>query len=627
MNLLSVENLSKSFGDKVLFDEISFGLAKGDKTALVAHNGAGKTTLLNILTGSDDADSGEMGVNNETSIGFLPQVPIFDEKKTVIESIFTTDNPAVEAVKEYEASLKEAESGTMESIERLTEASNTMEELNAWDFETEMKIILGKLNILHLEQPISELSGGQRKRVAMAKVLLEKPDLLILDEPTNHLDVEMIEWLEEYLTRSTLTLLLVTHDRYFLDRICTQIIELEDQTIFKYEGNYEYYLQKKEERKQIDAINSEKAQNLMSKELDWMRRQPKARSTKAKYRVEAFYDLKDRAKKPQTRGDIKLDMNMSRMGSKILELDSVQKSFDELTILENFNYIFKKRERVGIVGKNGVGKSTFLNMIMGLEKADSGNITTGETVVFGYYSQQGMIIDESKKVIDIITDISEEVVVGKKGETISAMSMLNRFQFPPKSQQTPVHKLSGGEKRRLYLLTILIKNPNFLILDEPTNDLDLQTLQTLEDFLDEFNGCLMIVTHDRYFMDRLADHLFIFEGEGIVKDFNGKYSDYREMKKEGERQAFLDKKAKKAAVPTPTRTEDKRVLTFKEKQEYEKLESEIEGLETQKAELEAKMISGETDHEVLQGWSQDIIDIMAKLDEKSERWMELAEFV
>jgi len=452
--------------------------------------------------------------------------------------------------------------------------------------------------------------------------------LLILDEPTNHLDVDMIEWLEEYLARATISLLLVTHDRYFLDRVCNQIIEIDNEQIYKYEGNYEQFLVKKAEREANEAINIDKAKNLLRKELDWMRRQPKARSTKAKYRIDAFYDLKDKASAGKKQSELQLDVQMSRLGSKILELDNVNKRYEDLIILDNFNYVFKKRERIGIVGQNGVGKSTFLNMIMDLEKADSGEITKGETVVFGYYHQQGLKLAEDKRIIEVVTDIAEVIPMGKKGEELTASQFLNHFQFSHKQQYDYVSQLSGGEKRRLYLLTVLMKNPNFLILDEPTNDLDLQTLQTLEEFLDNFSGCLIIVSHDRYFMDRLADHLFIFEGEGKVKDFNGKYSEYRDYKKDQERQKELDKKAKKAEVvyEQPV-NEEKRKLSFKEKQEYTQLEGEIEALETKKADLEALMVSGESDHEKLQGWADEVAKLMKTLDQKSERWLELAEFI
>lgn len=625
MNYLSVENLTKSYGERVLFSNINFGLEKGQKTALVARNGSGKTTLMRIIMGLDDPDSGEVAIQKSISVGFLPQVPIFDESKSVIETIFTANNPMVQAVKEYELALEKAQSGTEASIDRLQKASAVMDDLKAWDFENDLKRTLSKLNITNLQQPVNHLSGGQRKRVALAKVIIENPDLIILDEPTNHLDVEMIEWLEEYLSRANISLFLVTHDRYFLDRICTHIIELENNQIYKYEGNYESYLLKKEEREAQEASTVEKAKNLMRKELEWMRRMPKARGTKAKYRVDAFYKLEKKAKGGNKQKDLKLDVQMSRMGSKILELDGVDKRFDDLTILQDFNYVFKKKERVGIVGKNGVGKSTFLNIIMGLEQADNGEVTTGETVVFGYYNQQGLQLPEDKLVIDVVKEIAEVIPIGKKGETLSASQFLNLFLFPPKMQQTPVSKLSGGEKRRLHLLTILVKNPNFLILDEPTNDLDLQTLQTLEEFLDSFQGCVIIVTHDRYFMDRLVDHLFIFEGDGVVKDFNGKYTEYRDWRLEQEKEAKKAEKEAKAA-PVVQKSQEKKKLSYKEKIEYENLESEIEALEEEKSKLEDKLGSGETDHQKLQEWSERISELIQQIDEKSERWLELSEY-
>ncbi|MGB0521489.1 MAG: ABC-F family ATP-binding cassette domain-containing protein [Flammeovirgaceae bacterium] len=626
MNYLSVENLTKSFGERVLFENISFGIEKGQKTALVARNGSGKTTLMRIIMGLDVSDSGETAFHNSISVGFLNQVPVFDEAKTVMETIFTAKNPMVQAVKEYELALEEAQSGTEKSIERLQKASAVMDDLKAWDFETELKRTLAKLNITNLQQVVSQLSGGQRKRVALAKVIIENPDLLILDEPTNHLDVEMIEWLEDYLSRANISLFLVTHDRYFLDRICTHIIELENNQIYKYEGNYEHYLLKKEEREALAISSAEKARNLMKKELEWMRRMPKARGTKAKYRIDNFYELEKKAKHPHQQKDLKLDVQMSRMGSKILELKGIDKKFGDLTILNGFEYVFKKKERVGIVGKNGVGKSTFLNIIMGLENADAGEVITGETVVFGYYNQQGLQLPEDKIILDVVKDIAEVIPIGKKGETLSASQFLNLFLFPPKMQQTPVSKLSGGEKRRLHLLTILVKNPNFLILDEPTNDLDLQTLQTLEQFLDNFQGCVIVVTHDRYFMDRIVDHLFVFEGAGKIKDFNGKYTDYRTWKQEEEREA---KKLEKAAKPKETShraTQEKKKLSYKEKLEYEQLEGEIEALEEEKAQLEEKLTSGETDHQKLQEWSERIAELIDLIDEKTIRWMELAEY-
>jgi len=626
MNYLSVDNLTKSYGERVLFSDISFGLDKGQKTALVAKNGSGKTTLMRIIMGLDDPDSGKVAVQKNVSVGFLPQVPIFDESKTVIETIFTAQNPMIQAIKEYEIALKAAESGTEASIERLQTASAQMDDLKAWDYDTELKRTLSKLNVNNLQQVMSELSGGQRKRVALAKVIIEQPDMLIMDEPTNHLDIEMIEWLEEYLSRANISLFLVTHDRYFLDRICTHIIELENNQIYKYEGNYEHYLLKKEEREANELASADKARNLMKKELEWMRRMPKARGTKAKYRIDNFYELEKKAKGPNRQKDLKLDVQMSRMGSKILELKGINKAFDDLVILKDFEYVFKKKERVGIVGKNGVGKSTFLNIIMGLEQADAGEIMTGETVVFGYYNQQGLKLPADKRVLDVVKDIAEVIPVGKKGETLTASQFLNLFLFPPKMQQTPVSKLSGGEKRRLHLLTILVKNPNFLILDEPTNDLDLQTLQVLEEFLETFQGCVIVVTHDRYFMDKLVDHLFVFEGEGKIKDFNGKYADYRDWKQEEEKEA---KKLEKAAKPKTTHRapQEKKKLSFKEKQEYEKLESEIEQLEEEKEQLEANLGSGELDHQKLQEWSERIAEIIKLVDEKTERWLELAEFV
>ncbi len=628
MNYLSVDNISKRIGEKTLFEGVSFGLDQGQKMALVARNGAGKTSMLKIIAGIDESDTGEVAFPKDLSVGYLPQVPILDNNHTVLEAIYTSEHDNMKALKAYELALEKANDGTEASIQTLQQATAKMDDLKAWDFEALVKKVLFQLNITNLSQPVHKLSGGQKKRVALAKIIIDEPDLLIFDEPTNHLDVEMIEWLEEYLNRSTISLLLVTHDRYFLDRICTHILELDNGSLYKYEGNYERYLQEKEHRMQTEAAQVDKAKNLYKTELEWMRRMPKARSTKAKYRIDNFQDVKKKAHSGNQEKDLDLQVQMSRMGKKILELHHIEKRFGDLTILEGFEYIFKKKERVGIVGKNGVGKSTFLNMIMGLEKPDSGQIVTGETIVFGYYNQQGLKLDEDKRVIEVVKDIAEVIPVGKKGEMISASQFLQRFQFPPAMQYTYVSQLSGGEKRRLHLLTILVKNPNFLILDEPTNDLDLATLQTLESFLDDFPGCLIIVSHDRYFMDRLVDHLFIFEGEGVVKDFNGKYTEYREWKKEQEKQQKQEEK-EKAQEPIPSKApeqkKEKKRMSFKEKREFEILEQELEALEEEKESLSASMNSGEGDYEQLQEWAQRFEEVNKLISEKEERWLELSE--
>lgn len=627
MNYLSVDNISKRIGEKQLFEGVSFGLEQGQKMALVARNGAGKTSMLKIIAGEDVPDTGEVAFPKDLSVGFLSQVPQLNDAHTVTEEIYSSDNEQIQAVKWYEEALEQASDGTEKSINNLQDAAARMDDLKAWDLEALVKKVLFQLNITNLHQPVSKLSGGQRKRIALAKLIIDSPDLLIFDEPTNHLDVEMIEWLEEYLSRSTVSLLLVTHDRYFLDRICTHILELDGGQVYKYEGNYGRYLQEKEKRMADEASNIDKAKNLYKKELEWMRRMPKARSTKAKYRVDNFENVKKKAHSATQEKGLELEVQMSRMGKKILEIYDLNKQYGDLVITEDFNYIFKRKERVGIIGKNGVGKSTFLNMIMGLESPDSGQIITGETIIFGYYHQQGLKLDADKRVIEVVKEIAEVIPVGKKGEVITASQFLQRFQFPPATQYTYVSQLSGGEKRRLHLLTILVKNPNFLILDEPTNDLDLQTLQILEEFLDDYPGCLIVVSHDRYFMDRLVDHLFVFEGEGQIKDFNGKYTEYRAWKEEQEKEKKQLEKSAKATVstPVPEAKQEKRKLSFKEKQEFESLEAEIEQLEEQKSALSEKMNNGESDFEKLQEWSQQFEELGRLIDAKSERWLELSE--
>ena len=627
MNYLSVDNISKRIGEKQLFEGVSFGLDQGQKMALIAKNGAGKTSMLKIIAGQDVPDTGEVAFPKEVSIGFLPQVPRLNDEHTVTEAVYASENEQVQAVKEYDASLEKASSGTEESIEALQRATSRMDDLKAWDLEALVKKVLFQLNITDLQQPVTELSGGQRKRVALAKLIIDAPDLLIFDEPTNHLDVEMIEWLEEYLSRSTISLLLVTHDRYFLDRICTHILELDGGQVYKYEGNYARYLQEKEKRIADEAANVDKAKNLYKKELEWMRRMPKARGTKAKYRIDNFHDLKKKAHSGQQDKDLDLDVQMSRMGKKILELYDLSKSYGDLCILDQFNYTFKKKERVGIIGKNGVGKSTFLNLIMGLETPDAGKVVTGETVVFGYYHQQGLQLAEDKRVIEVVKDIAEVIPVGKKGEMMTASQFLQRFQFSPAMQYTYVSQLSGGERRRLYLLTVLVKNPNFLILDEPTNDLDLQTLQTLEAFLDDYPGCLIIVSHDRYFMDRLVDHLFVFEGQGRIKDFNGRYTDYKAWRDEREKEKRQAEKARKEESPVKDEPpKERKKPSFKERREFEALEKEIEALEEEKAALSEKMNGGESDFEKLQEWGERFEEVNRLIDEKSERWIELSEW-
>ncbi|HNI10018.1 MAG TPA: ABC-F family ATP-binding cassette domain-containing protein [bacterium] len=619
MNLLSVENAGKAFGVKTLFDNITFGVAQGRKIALVAKNGAGKTTLLKMLMGTEPPDSGRIVFRNNLTIGYLAQEPQFDEKATVLETLFASDTPALRVIKHYEALLDSPGSDAAYQ-KALADAMEQMEHLQAWDYEYKIKEILSHLQLHHLHQTIQTLSGGQRKRVALARVLIEEPELLILDEPTNHLDLDMIEWLESYLSRPEQTLFLVTHDRYFLDRICDEILELERGTLYRHIGNYSYFLEKKEEREFKEGRELNHTRNVLRKELQWIRRQPKARTTKSKARVDAFYVLQEKAEEEIPDDKLKLAMQMKRIGGKILELRDIEHRFGNNTILNGFSYSFKKGERIGLVGRNGAGKTTFLEIITGRLHADHGTIETGETITFGYYSQKGLLENEQQRVIDLVRSYAE-VIPMADGSTLSASQFLNQFLFPPELQHTPVYKLSGGEKRRLFLLTVLIKNPNFLILDEPTNDLDLITLSVLEEFLLHFQGCLLIVSHDRYFMDRLVDHIFVFEGDGVIRDFIGNYGEDREA--ERVKETVKDTPAEKIIVKD---TNKKTKLSYKEKIEFENLEKEIAALEKEKNELENKLNRGSADYIELQKWSERLSVISQTLDEKSMRWLELAEY-
>ena len=632
MNYLSVENLSKSFGEKVLFEDISFGISKGQKVALVAKNGTGKTSLLKILTNKDQADSGAFAYHKEVRVGFLDQEPDFGAAETIIDAVLNSPSPVIQAIKLYEEALQDPN-----NAEKMEQGLLQMDTHKAWDYELKIKQILSKLRVGDLEKRIDTLSGGQKKRVALAKVLIDEPDFLILDEPTNHLDLDMIEWLENYLSSSQLTLFMVTHDRYFLDRICNEIVEIDQKTIFRYKGNYQYYLEKRAERAQQTASEVEKAQNLMRKELDWVRRQPKARGTKAKYRLDAFEELKKKASRRVGENEANLGVKMSRMGKKILEIEHLHKNYGDLKMVKDFSYVFQRKERIGIVGRNGVGKSTFLNLLTEKVQPDSGSIVKGETIVYGYYTQDGIKLDEDKRVIEVVQEIAEEIDLGK-GQKLSPAQLLERFLFDRDKQYNYVSTLSGGERRRLYLLTILVQNPNFLILDEPTNDLDLLTLNVLEEFLLEFAGCLIVVTHDRYFMDKLVDHLFVFEGEGVINDFNGKYQEYREYKhlqelaqekekKAGKQEKYQKEKEEKKAEKKASNAEQKRKLTYKEQREYESLEVEIEQMEEEKDQLTEQLNSGALDHEELQKVSEKLGKLMETIDTKTERWLELAEYM
>ncbi|GAA5022250.1 ABC transporter ATP-binding protein [Marivirga lumbricoides] len=624
MNYLSVENLSKRFGDRVLFENISFGLAQGDKMALVGINGSGKSTLLKILTGEEGPDTGNFSFRNDITVGFLSQNPQFDEGINAMQAIFSSEHESLQIIRQYEALAANPDMNEKQQ-KQFQDLLERMESLQLWDYESQVEQILGQLGINDFEQPVSSMSGGQKKRVALAAQLVIKPDLLILDEPTNHLDIDVIEWLEKYLSIQNITLLMVTHDRYFLDRVCNGILEIDRQSIFKYQGNYEEFLVKKDEREANEQMEVDKAKNLMKKEQEWMRRMPKARGTKAKYRVEAFGELKEKASKNLSRDQVDLQVSQKRLGGKILELKKVKKQFGEKMLFNDFNYVFKKGDRIGIVGKNGTGKSTFLNILTGNISPDEGELDKGVNTHFGYYKQQEIQFDPNKKVIDVVLEIAEHFKL-PDGSEISASQFLNKFLFPPKQQHDFVYKLSGGEKRRLQLLLVLIKNPNFLILDEPTNDLDLQTLSILEDFLDRFQGCLLIVSHDRYFMDSLTEQLFLFEGDHQIKLFNGNYSEYRESKQNDEKVKKQEPVKVDKVEPTPkVKADSTAKLSYKEKLELQDIEKEIPQLTSEKKRLEDLLAKGEGQPEDFAVWGKELNKISDILDEREMRWLELKE--
>ncbi len=615
MNYLSVESISKSYGENVLFEDISFGINQDQKIGFVAKNGTGKTTLLNIIAGQDAPDSGEVICRKGIRLAYLSQRSELDESLTVEEAITRSDNPVLKVISAYEHALENPD-----DAESMQKAFEKMEQHQAWDFETQYRQILFKLKLTDLDARVSQLSGGQKKRLDLALILLQQPDLLILDEPTNHLDLEMIEWLEHFLRDEKLTLFMVTHDRYFLDRVCNEILELDDRTLYRYKGNYSYFLEKKEERTALDQSTLQKARSLFKKELDWMRRQPKARTTKSKSRIDDFFKIKELAHQRRKEHTLQLEIQMERQGSKILELHRVSKSFGDLRLLDKFDYVFKKGERIGIIGKNGTGKSTFLNLITGALPVDSGKIVIGETTKFGYYTQEGIEVKTGQKVIEVIREYGDYIPLAK-GRTISASQLLERFLFDRKKQYDYVEKLSGGELKRLFLCTVLIQNPNFLLLDEPTNDLDIVTLQVLENFLLDFPGNLIVVSHDRYFMDRIVDHLFVFEGDGNISDFPGNYSDYRayeDSRPPEPDQAASPKLDSRKAAPAEGE------LSHAEKKEFKRLEKQIQALEKRKDEIEGLFADNTLAPEDIEAYSVELQELLAELEQKEERWLELS---
>jgi ATP-binding cassette subfamily F protein uup len=626
MHYVSAEGLGKSYGIKPLFENISFHIEEGDKIALIARNGSGKSTLLKILAGKETPDSGSCWIHKDLTVALFDQEPEFREQDTILDNIFQHEHPTLNAIKAYEVASE------LENTELLTAAIEKMDETGGWDFEAKVKQILGKLNIHQLTQQVGTLSGGQRKRVALARTLIDigfdhKHTLLIMDEPTNHLDIQTVEWLEHFLNQERVTLLLVTHDRYFLDAVCDEIWELEGSELFVYKGDYETYMERKAARMEQQAASVDKARNVYRKELEWMRKQPKARTTKSKSRIDAFADVEAKAKQRLEEQALQLQMKMNRLGGKVIELKKLYKKYDDQEILKGFDYTFKKGDRIGIVGPNGVGKTTFLNMLQGIEQPDSGKVNIGETIVFGYFSQQGLTYKEDMRVIEYVKTFAENFPLANGG-SLSAAQFLQLFLFTPDQQYSYISALSGGEKKRLLLLTILFRNPNFLILDEPTNDLDLPTLAVLENFLSEFQGCLLIVSHDRYFMDRLVDHLFVFEGNGYIRDFPGNYTIYRIWQKEQEQKTLSVPVQTSSTPPAQHETNpsvSKKKLSFNEKREFEQLEKEIPKLEQQKAALNAKLASGQLEFQELQEISLKIGTISQELEEKEMRWLELSE--
>ena len=622
MNYLTLENISKSYGDKVLFENINLTIGKGQKIALIAKNGSGKTSLLRLITGEESVEGfgAKILVAKDIRIGYLRQEPDFDPQMTVLDAALDSDNEKIKAIKAYETATYQSD------VDEIQKWSSRLEELQAWDIEIRVKEILGKLKIKDMSQKVGSLSGGQQKRLALAKMLIDEPDFYILDEPTNHLDIDMIEWLEKHLSTKQLTLFMITHDRYFLERICDEIVELDGTELHTYRGNYSDYLEKKAARVINQQTVLDKTKKLYKKELDWIRRQPKARGTKAKSRVDNFGKIKDAAHKQAEAKLGSIDIDSSRLGSKILELRDVSMAFDDLVILQNFNYKFKKRERVGVAGSNGVGKSTFIKLLTQEIKPSSGRVIVGDTVVFGHYTQDNLDISKDRRVIDVIREIADYIPL-KKGLKLSAEALLERFLFPRAQQQVRVSKLSGGERRRLHLITVLIKNPNFLILDEPTNDLDILTLNVMEDYLMSFPGCLLIVSHDRYFMDKLVDHLFVMKGEGEVKDFNGTYTEYKHSAKAEKKQlSTSNTKEVKSKQEEPQTEEPERKLSYFEKKEFNELEGKIKKLEKEKETLESKFSDASLSPDDITKMSIRLGEIRNEIEEKENRWLELSEF-
>jgi ATP-binding cassette subfamily F protein uup len=621
VNYISAESVSKTFNDRWLFKDISLGISQGEKFALVGNNGVGKSTLLRILTGEIQPDNGKVSVRQGIRMGFLTQQPVVDERQTVKNVLFNESNEIARVVKEYEDCIHHPDTDP----DRMQAVLEKMEELKAWDYEAKVHEVIGKLGVPDLDKKFSELSGGQKKRIFLAQLLLLEPDLIIMDEPTNHLDLSAIEWLENFLSGQNITLIMVTHDRYFLDNVATEIIEIDRGQLFRYKGNYAYFLEKKSEREEMLKTEVTKARNLLKKELDWMRKQPRARGTKAKYRIEAFYELQEKANQDLRKDKLELDIKEARQGGKILEVEKIAKAYGGNKIVENFSYVFKKQDRIGVVGNNGIGKSTFLDMLTGKLKPDSGEVIRGVTTKFGYFTQESITLNPNNRLIEEVKQIAEFITLSD-GTQVSASKFLDTFLFPPEKQYNYVNKLSGGEKKRLQLLKLLVTNPNFLILDEPTNDFDIDTLNVLEDFLEKFSGCLLLVSHDRYFMDHLVDQLFVFEGDGKIRQFNGNYTDYRDWVDDQELAENQKPKTVSVVEEKPKQT-DKKKASFKEKQEYEKLQAEIEQLEKKKAEISERFNSGNSNHIELQKWSDEIREITDQIEQKTFRWLELAEII